>query len=70
MNRNLDGVYFRVERSGAWENVCFSDLSENEMDTVLAGKDTKWLISLCKILGTKIKYIGNQFDIMAADNPE
>ena len=70
MNRNLDGVYFRVERSGAWENVCFSDLSENEMDTVLAGKDAKWLMSLCKILGTKIKYIGNQFDIMAADNPE
>lgn len=25
--RNLDGVYFRVERDGKWENVCFTSIT-------------------------------------------
>lgn len=39
MNRYLDGLYFRVKRDGAYDNACFSDLSEAEMDEVLAGRD-------------------------------
>ena len=35
MQRNLDGVYFRMERDGKWTNVCFSDLTEEEMDKVM-----------------------------------
>lgn len=35
MQRNLDGVYFRVERDGKWQNICFSDLTKS-----LAGKPT------------------------------
>ena len=30
MQRNLDGVYFRVERDGKWANVCFSDMTADE----------------------------------------
>jgi hypothetical protein len=63
--RNLDGVYFRVQRNGKWENVCFSDLTEDEMDYVLGGRDQKWCINLCKILGKKLRQIGDQFDIMS-----
>ena len=31
MDRNLDGVYFRVQRDGKWGNTCFSDLTQEEM---------------------------------------
>jgi hypothetical protein len=64
LNRNLDGVYFRIQRDGKWGNVCFSDLTEEEMDDTLHNKDEQWLKNLCKILGKTIKDIGDQFDLM------
>lgn len=63
-NRNLDGVAFRVNRNNVWENICFSDLSEEEMVKVMKGKDVNWLKSLCIILGKRIKEIGDTFDIV------
>ena len=33
--RNLDGVYFRVNRDGKWLNVCYSDMTEDERNTVI-----------------------------------
>ena len=63
MNRDLDGVYFRVKRDGKWENVCFSDLTELEMDRVLENRSEEWLRNLCKTLGSRLKQIGHQFDI-------
>lgn len=70
MNRELDGVYFRVKRNDKYDNVCFSDMTEEEMKNVLQGRDTEWLKSLCIILGKKIKEIGDYFDIYAADADE
>ena len=32
---NLDGVYFRVKRNGKWDNICFSDLTEDEQDVAI-----------------------------------
>lgn len=37
VNRDLDGIYFRVKRNKRWESVCFSDLTDEEMDKVLEG---------------------------------
>lgn len=70
MDRKLDGVFFRVKRNGAFENVCFSDLTDEEMDSMLSGRDVKWLQSLCKILGKTIKLIGDQFDIVNSVDDE
>lgn len=70
MNRNLDGVYFRVERNGKWESVCFSDLTEEQMDEVLKNKNEKWLKAMCKILGRTIKNIGEQCDIVCGSGDE
>ena len=64
MNRNLDGVYFRIKRDGSWQNVCFSDLTEQEMDDVMEGRTKEWLYNMCKILGKTIKDIGEQLDIV------
>lgn len=67
MNRNLDGIYFRVKRKDKYENVCFSDLTEDEMNEVLKDRDIKWLKSLAKMLGRTIREIGNQLDIICED---
>ena len=63
MNRNLDGVYFRINRNGKYENICFSDLTEEEMKHVMYGKGVEWLENLCIILGETIHKIGDELDI-------
>lgn len=65
MDRNLDGIYFRVNRDGKWDNVCFSDLDEPEMIEAMKDKDITWIKSLCIILGKRIKEIGDEFDLAA-----
>ena len=67
MNRNLDGIYFRIKRNNKYESICFSDLTEDEMNEVLKDRDVKWLKSLAKMLGRTIWEIGNQFDIICED---
>lgn len=32
--RNLDGIYFRVERDGKWLSLCFTDLTREEQEKV------------------------------------
>ena len=64
MNRNLDGIYFRVERDGKWENACFSDLTQDEMENVMKNRDIDWLKSMCIQLGKTIRRIGDQLDIV------
>lgn len=34
----MDGVFFRVERDGEWRNICYSDMTPEERQTV---KDLK-----------------------------
>ena len=63
MNRNLDGVYFRVKRNGKWENVCFSDMTTEERDEVIKERPAEWWKSLAYILADCLKRIGDQFDI-------
>ena len=64
MNRNLDGIYFRVNRDNEWQNICFSDLSDDEMEEVMKDRPVEWLKSMCKILGHTIRDIGDQLDIV------
>ena len=67
MNRELDGVYFRVERGGKWQTPCFSDLTEEERDKVCEGRSAEWLKSLAYHLADCIKEIGEQFDIVRGE---
>lgn len=62
--RNLDGVYFKVYRDGKWDNVCFSDLTQEEMENVMKNRDVDWLKSLCIQLGKTIRKIGDELDIV------
>ena len=62
--RNLDGVYFRVKRDEKYQAICFSDLTESEMEAVLKHRSEEWLKNLCVLLGQVIKKIGDHFDII------
>ena len=65
--RELDGVYFRVQRDGKWENVCFTDLTEDEVEQVTANKDMTWWKSLAMYLARTLRGIGDQFNIKAEE---
>ena len=60
MRRYLDGVYFRI----GTENICFSDLTEEQQDEVIKDRDAEWLRSLCKILAKTLKDIGDELDMV------
>ena len=70
MNRNLDGVYFRIERDGEWQNICFSDLTEDEMNKVMENRGEEWLKQMCRILAKSLKDLGDQFDIVCGDGDD
>lgn len=62
--RNLDGVYFRVKRENGYEAICFSDLTNEERNEILTGRENEWLAQMCRILADTIYSIGEQFDIV------
>lgn len=64
IDRDLDGVYFRVKREDKWCNVCFSDLTDSEKTEVMQDKGVTWLKSLCITLGNTIKKIGDELDLV------
>ena len=67
-HRDLDRVYFRIqEQDGTYDNVCFSDLTEEEQDKMLENRSTDWLKSMCKHLAQTIRTIGDQFDLVAGE---
>lgn len=61
LKRELDGVYFRINRNDKWCNICFSDMTEDEMKGVLKGRNKHWMLSLCVILLNCIKQLENEF---------
>ena len=67
MDRNLDGYFFRVCRNGRWESVCFSDLTEEQMNDVLKDRSDKWLKSLCIGLGMTLKQMGDSVDVVGME---
>nr|DAH42058.1 MAG TPA: hypothetical protein [Caudoviricetes sp.] len=70
MNRDLDRLYFRIERDGKWQKICFSDLTDEEMDIVLFGHTAEWLKKMCKILGHTIRDIGDAHDFVGWQKDE
>ena len=59
MNRELDGCYFRIVREGVGQSVCFSDLTKEERNALLAGKDAQFLKNLCCYLADRIQELGD-----------
>ena len=64
MNRELDGIFFRVKRDEKYENVCFSDLTEAERDEICEDKPADWYKFVAYHLADRLKDIGNTFNIV------
>ena len=63
INRNLDGIYFRVERDGKWQNLCFSDLTEDEQRKVLRDKSPDFVLQMALNMAARLREVGDKFDL-------
>ena len=61
--RDLDGLYFRVERDGLPKNVCFTDMTAEEQEEVMAGRTSEWLASLVTAISSALRQIGEELDL-------
>lgn len=69
--RELCGVYFRAERDGKWQNVCFSDMTDEEMDDVARRhaehatpeQQAVYWHSMAKIMAKTLHEVGDAFGI-------
>lgn len=65
MNRNLDGVYFRIKRDDKFENVCFSDMTDEERDEIWEkNQDAQYWKRMAYIMADALKNIGDYFDLV------
>ena len=67
VERNLDGIYFRVTRDGKGFSKCFTDLTAEEQNNILNGYEKDQLLRMCKILAETLRKIGDQLDIVCND---
>ena len=70
IKRDLDGVYFRVLRDGKWDSVCFTDLTDDEMERVIDGKSKQWWMGLALHLCERLRFIGEKLDLYMGDEDE
>ena len=68
IQRNLDGVYFRVERDGKWLNLCLTDLTLDEMSEILQDRDPEWYKQLIIHLSSKLRECGDTFDLVGGED--
>jgi hypothetical protein len=60
--RELDGVYTRVERNGHWYSVCFSDLTDEEQDKYMETLDETSLKLLSKVICGELRSLADYLD--------
>jgi len=68
INRDLDGIYFRVKRDDRWQNICFSDMTDEEIDTIIGERSSDWWKAVALHLKECINKIGEEFDIRSLDS--
>ena len=69
--RNLDGIYFRVERDGKMQNVCYSDMEQRERDEIARKKmenstpaeQAQWWRSMADILADQLYVMGEHLGV-------
>ena len=70
--RNLDGIYFRVERDGEWQSVCYSDMEQPERgevarkraETSTPEEQAAWWRSMADILADQLYDMGEQLGVV------
>ena len=64
MERNLTGIYCRVQRDGKCRSVDFADMTLEEQVNILKDSDKETLIRMCILLVGWIQRFGKAFDIV------
>ena len=64
VRRDLDGVYFRVQRDGKWESLCFTDLTAAEQDDVSKDMPVEWWRRLAWHLAGTLRRVGDDLDLV------
>lgn len=64
MERNLTGIYYRVQRDGKWCSVDFADMTLEEQVNILKDSDKATLIRMCVLLIGTIQKMGNELNIV------
>lgn len=70
--RNLDGIYFRVERDGKWTNVCYSDMDQHERDEMARRRaegltpeeQVRWWRNMADLLADQLYDMGEQLGVV------
>lgn len=70
IKRELDGMYFRVNRDGKWQNVCFTDMTREEQEAAVKDRETQWLNSMIFNLADVVRNIGDALDIATYEREE
>ena len=70
MNRELDGIYFRVKRDGKYENICFTDMTDEEINEKFRDRPADWWCGIAMHLKHCINEIGEKFGIRRFDDSE
>ena len=70
IKRELDGMYFRVNRGGKWQNVCFTDMTREEQEAAVKDRETQWLNSMIFNLADVVRNIGDALDIATYEREE
>lgn len=55
----LDGVYYRVNRNGKWENHCFSDLTKTEQEAFMSTLSPEGLKRICLVLSESLRTLAS-----------
>lgn len=66
----LCGIYFRVKRDYRYENICFTDMTEEEQKEILDILSFEATQNLCLRLAQVVRNLGGMFDVSAVDGEE
>lgn len=64
VRRDLDGMYFRVERNGEWRNVCLTDLTDDEYEMIVGNRSDSWYKSALDHLRNVVREVGDATGIV------
>lgn len=64
--RDLDGIYFRVNRGGRWVSLCLTDLTPEEREEVTGERPLTWWRGLALMLADALRDLGDQLDVIGA----
>ena len=61
--RDMDGIYFRVEREGRWCSVCWTDLTHSEREEIGEDKPASWWQRVAEHLTEQLRSVADYLDL-------